>query len=199
MRPPNFDGIHESVAQTDGSTRLVQVLPCSAKGCDCKIEVPVNQSRKPPSVIFNIARRKGWSINENKRDYLCPQHKKETKMATKEAEVRQPSREQRRAIFREIDDCYSGRAYVNGVTDKSIGEKLKVPWAWVAAVREENFGPAGLDPELQAAIAKVGELDAKIKQMETDALAAFEGSVRQIADVAEELKKARAVLVRFAS
>lgn len=199
MRPPNFDGIHESVAQTDGSTRLVQVLPCSAKGCDCKIEVPVNQSRKPPSVIFNIARRKGWSINENKRDYLCPQHKKETKMATKEAEVRQPSREQRRAIFREIDDCYSGRAYVNGVTDKSIGEKLKVPWAWVAAVREENFGPAGLDPELQAAIAKVSELDAKIKQMETDALAAFEGSVRQIADVAEELKKAHALLVRFAS
>ena len=199
MRPPNFDGIQESVTQMDGLTRRVQVLPCSAKGCDCKIEVPVNQSRKPPSVIFNIARRKGWSINENKRDYLCPQHKKETKMTTKEAVTRQPNREQRRAIFREIDDCYSGRAYVNGVTDKSIGEKLKLPWAWVAAIREENFGPAGLDPELQAAIKKVDDLDAKIKQMETDALAAFEGSVRQIADVAEELKKARAVLVRFAS
>lgn len=42
------------------------------------------------------------------------------------------------------------------------------------------------------------DLDAKIKQMETDALAAFEGSVRQIADVAEELKKARAILARFA-
>lgn len=199
MRPPNFDGIQESVAQTDGSTRLVQVLPCSAKGCDCKIEVPVNQSRKPPSVIFNIARRKGWSINENKRDYLCPQHKKETKVTTKEPDVRQPTKEQRRAIFREIDDNYSGRAYVSGVTDKSIGEKLKCPWAWVKDIREENFGPAGLDPELQAAINKVAELETRIAKMETDALAAFEASVRQIGDVAEELKAARALLVRFAS
>ena len=199
MRPAKFDGISEVVLQTEGQTRRAQTISCSEPGCSCKLELPINNDRKPPDVVFNIARRRGWDINPTKRSFRCPDHKREAKVATKEVDVRQPTKEQRRTIFREIDDTYTGRAYVAKVTDKSIGEKLKLPWAWVAAVREENFGPAGLDPELQATISKVEELDAKIKQMETDALAAFEGSVRQIADVAEQLKAARTLLLRFAS
>lgn len=199
MRPAKFDGISEVVLQTEVQTRRAQTISCSEPGCSCKLELPINNDRKPPDVVFNIARRRGWDINPTKRSFRCPDHKREAKVATKEVDVRQPTKEQRRTIFRKIDDAYTGRAYVAGVTDKSIGEKLKLPWAWVAAVREENFGPAGLDPELQATISKVEELDAKIKQMETDALAAFEGSVRQIADVAEQLKAARTLLLRFAS
>lgn len=65
-----------------------------------------------------------------------------------ETAPRQPTKEQRRAIFREIDESYHGSAYVEGYTDKTIAEKLHVPWSWVAAVREENFGPAGPDPEV---------------------------------------------------
>ncbi len=74
-----------------------------------------------------------------------------------------------------------------------------MPWAWVKEIREENFGPAGLDPAIQAAINKVEELEARITKMETDALAAFEGSVRQIGDLTEQLKAVRASLVRFAA
>jgi len=53
------------------------------------------------------------------------------------------SREDNRRIHDAIDaawnvngDCYSGSA-----SDKSLGETLKVPRAWVAAVREQFFGP----------------------------------------------------------
>jgi len=199
MKPVRFDDIAEAVIQTEGRTRRAQILSCSVPGCDCKMEIAINESRKPPDVILNIARRKGWDINEGKRIFRCPEHRKDAKVTTKEADVRQPTREQRRAIFREIDDNYSGRAYVAGVTDKSIGEKLKCPWAWVKDIREENFGPAGLDPDLQAAITKAAELEAKIAKMETEALAAFEGSVRQIGEVAEQLKAVKATLLRFAS
>lgn len=199
MRPAKFDGISEVVLQTEGQTRRAQTISCSEPGCSCKLELPINNDRKPPDVVFNIARRKGWDINEGKRTFRCPQHQKESKVTTKELDARQPTKEQRRAIFREIDDNYSGRAYATGITDKSIGEKLKCPWAWVKDIREENFGPAGLDPELQAAIRRAEELDAKIAKMETDALAAFEASVRQIGDVAEQLKAVKATLLRFAS
>ena len=201
MKPPDYEGITESVQRTGGQTRRVQVVKCSCEGCTAQIEMPVTNERKPPSVIFNIARRKDWSVNEGKREFLCPDHKKGSKMATtpKEPEVRQPTKEQRRLIFREIDENYSGKCYVSGVTDKSIGEKLKMPWAWVKEIREENFGPAGLDPAIQAAINKVEELEGRITKMETDALAAFEGSVRQIGDLTEQLKAVRSSLLRFAA
>ena len=199
MKHSTFNGIRDVTLRVEGSPRRAQEIECCHEGCTATLSIPVNDTRKPPDVIFNMARRKGWDINEGKRSFHCPEHRKEKKVTTKEPEVRQPSKEQRRLIFREIDENYTGRAYVSGVTDKVIGEKLKMPWAWVASVREENFGPAGLDPELQRAITTVDELEARVKQMETEALAAFESSVREIADVAQQLSAVRASLLKLSS
>lgn len=191
-------GLYVRRVQHGPTTRTVRGATCSHPGCEARIEIPEGRAPKPPLVVHAMIAKKGWELGK-KGSYLCPEHKKGCKVTTKESEVRNMTKEQRRVIFREIDENYAGKAYVPGVTDKTIGEKLKMPWAWVSAVREENFGPAGLDPELQRALSTVDELEARIKQMETDALAAFEGSCRQIGDVAKQLADVRASLVKFAS
>ena len=127
MKHSTFDGIREVSNQIEGMKRRCQEVACTHPECEATVSVPVNESRRPASVIFNMARRKGWDINEGKRTFLCPEHRKDKKVTTKEPDVRQPTKEQRRAIFREIDENYAGRCYVPGVTDKTIGEKLKMP------------------------------------------------------------------------
>lgn len=105
MKAPNFEGITETCRQIGGVTRRLQELACTIPGCYGKISLPVAETRKPPNVVFNIARRKGWEINKGKRSFRCPAHKREKTVTTKETDVRQPTKEHRRAIFREIDEA----------------------------------------------------------------------------------------------
>lgn len=74
MKPACYDGIAEAVQHIGGRTRKVQVVHCACPNCVAQIEMPITGSRKPPSAIFNIARRKDWSVNEGKRTFLCPTH-----------------------------------------------------------------------------------------------------------------------------
>ena len=120
-------------------------------------------------------------------------------MATKEAETRAPSLEQRRAIFREIDESYVNKSYVEGVTDKTIGDKLRTPGAWVKTIREENFGPAGLDPAILAAHKALVGLQERVKRMEDEAVASFELATKATASLHNEIEALRSSLIRFAS
>jgi hypothetical protein len=205
MKPAAYPLTYEVVVQDGSITKRMHEFRCSEPGCNARLHIPILAKRRPPEVIIKMAKNKGWEIDVSKKISRCPEHNKENPMSKQTApeearistELRQPTREQRRAIFREIDENYDGRAYVLGASDKSIAEKLKVPWAWVAAIREENFGPPGLDPELQAAIKKIEGLEAKVKQMETDAIRAFEESAKQISVVAEQLKSVRTIIDKF--
>ena len=47
--------VTEKLDQNDGSTRRLQVLSCSASGCDCTKDFPVNGRAKPEDVIYNMA------------------------------------------------------------------------------------------------------------------------------------------------
>lgn len=76
MKPASFQGISEIVVSNHGQTRRAQVLVCSVPGCQCKLELPVNNDRKPPDVVFNIARRKGWHVEDKRRVFRCPGHMK---------------------------------------------------------------------------------------------------------------------------
>ena len=194
-----FNGIEEVVKHEAGSTRRAQVVACTHEGCSSVFEVTVNKDRRPPDVIFNMARRKGWTILESKGTYTCPNHEKEPKVATKEAETRAPSLEQRRAIFREIDESYVNKSYVEGVTDKTIGDKLRTPGAWVKTIREENFGPAGLDPAILAAHKALVGLQERVKRMEDEAVASFELATKATASLHNEIEALRSSLIRFAS
>ena len=114
----------------NGKRQPVQVMKCTRKGCRSRF-----RTSKPttPDAVVHKAREKGWNINLANKTAVCPEHRDESK-------PREMSKDQKRAIWREIDDNYERDRYVPGVTDKSIGEKLKFPWAWVKQVREEDFG-----------------------------------------------------------
>lgn len=74
MKPARFDGIAEVILQAGPQTRRAQEIACSEPGCSCKLKLPINNDRKPPDVVFNIAKRKGWDINAGKRVFRCPDH-----------------------------------------------------------------------------------------------------------------------------
>ena len=74
--------------------------------------------------------------------------------------LRTPTPEQRRVIFRALDEAYDepNKCYVPGFTDQTIADSLKFPRAWITERREADFGPAGADPaiaELRAELANL--------------------------------------------
>ena len=89
--------------------------------------------------------------------------------------VRDMSREDRRIIFAKIDEHYidEKEGYAAPHTDFSIAQNLGVPQAWVALIREENFGPAGSNSEIdklleehQKLCKEVSSLKASLETME---------------------------------
>ena len=57
---------------------------------------------------------------------------------------RQPGFEERRIILAKLNEVYLNErdGYAEGWSDRKVGTDLGVPWAWVAELREANFGPA---------------------------------------------------------
>ncbi|OAS26334.1 hypothetical protein [Methylobacterium platani] len=73
--------------------------------------------------------------------------------------LREMSRDDRRVIFAKLDDVYVDEktGYSAGWTDDKVATDLGVPRAWVATIRDENFGP-GVNEELTKILGEVGEL-----------------------------------------
>lgn len=108
------------------------------------------------------------------------------------------SKDQKRAIWREIDENYERDRYIPGVTDKSIGEKLKFPWAWVKQVREEDFGPAGVDPEIAKLQGQIDDLEKRTAELESNSLKMAE-EAEKLGFLIPELKaQLHALIVRRA-
>lgn len=178
MRPPDYSHIEERRVQQDGTTRCYQFFKCSC--CDATLDYAINGKRKPPDQLAKLARKKGWEIDLKHGRHVCPAHTEEgtmTKTARpSETPPREMTREDKRTIFREIDDSYdaaNGR-YVFDVTDESISKKLNVPRAWVASIREDSFGPAGPDPEIVALRKEAAALAVELDDAETTVLKATE-------------------------
>lgn len=91
------------------------------------------------------------------------------------APIRQPSREQKREIMALLDAAYDIEAqrYRGKDTDKTVAEALGpgVLWGWVAEIREEFFGPAGGNAEMDEIEA---ELRAALKEVEAQIAASRE-------------------------
>lgn len=75
---------------------------------------------------------------------LSVESKQETPAMTDPAD-RQPTRDQKRAIVRMIDDNWdeSARHYNADMTDQKIADTLNVPRKWVSDCRVELFGDSG--------------------------------------------------------
>lgn len=116
-------------------------------------------------------RRQGWALVKNR--LYCPncesarklrEHKQqEPIMAVKSETVvtplRQPTLEQRRQIVEMLVLAYDGQAqrYKGHDTDKTLAEAIGggVMPGWVAEIREQNFGPAGGNEEIEAIRAEI--------------------------------------------
>lgn len=172
----------------NGKRQPVQVLKCTRKGCRSRF-----RTSKPttPDAVVHKAREKGWNINLANKTAVCPEHRDESK-------PREMSKDQKRAIWREIDENYERDRYVPGVTDKSIGEKLKFPWAWVKQVREEDFGPAGVDPEIAKLQTQIDDLEKRTVELENNALKTAEEAEKLNLLIPELKAQLHALLVRRA-
>lgn len=112
----------------------------------------------------------GWQVT--KRAEKCPScaaailaakaEKKGCEM-TKDnvAEIRKPSREQKREIARLLDEVYDTSAgrYVGAETDKTVADTLGggVMSGWVADIREEFYGPDGGNDDLEGLLSDIAD------------------------------------------
>lgn len=84
--------------------------------------------------------------------------------------IRQASREQKRQIIEMLTACYDTKAerYTGSETDVTIAEAIGggCMFGWVAAIREDMFGPDGGNEEHEALATVLSELSAKADTLE---------------------------------
>lgn len=81
-------------------------------------------------------------------------------------EAREPTTQQRLNIRGKLDAVFDDQAgmYLDGYSDQKIGEELKLPWSWVAKIRDAAYGPIRVDPEIVALRAEITGLQAEHKK-----------------------------------
>lgn len=116
-------------------------------------------------------RVEGWIVGTRAEDDRCPDcvRKDERKRALANIRVvptaetapaadppREMSRDEKRLIFGKLNEVFldETRGYDAGWSDKRVAEDLGVPRAWVAAVRDENFGPDNSSDEAHQVVAE---------------------------------------------
>lgn len=107
----------------------------------------------------------------------------------------EPSREDKRVIFTKLNEVYQDETtgYTAGWTDKKVAEDLGVPLAWVASIREDNFGPERSNEEIKAALAEVREWRGKVEGVQ-DAANAIEAEIATVRGAIDGLNKTLAGL-----
>lgn len=150
----------------NANVRTVSTITCV--GCRRTDEF-VHIGAKPNEAVEQYFRNHGWQVGKTARKDVCPtcqmQARKvkpvtkiEEKAAVIAVEPRQMDRDDRRLIFAKIDEVYEKDGYVAPWTDAAAARSLGVPRAWVSQVRDEMFGPAGSNPELDQYLTQVEEL-----------------------------------------
>ena len=153
-----------------------------------------NKSGKPVLDFINegqITKKlqsQGWAVVKNR--LRCPKCEakrkaeqpkpKEAVMAENVTQLRQPTPKQKREIIGLLETAYDDEAkrYRGTDTDLTIAEAIGggVMFGWVAAIREDLFGPEGGNEEMETLKAQMGEwiknADAEAKAMQR-ALDAF--------------------------
>lgn len=109
----------------------------------------------------------GWEVGANSSRHRCPgcavtdEKQGETSMALNitPLPVRQMTREDRRIIFEKLNEVYldEKHGYSDDWTDKKVANDLGVPQAWVAQIRDENFGSIGTNASIDDDLAKISQ------------------------------------------
>lgn len=98
-----------------------------------------------------------------------------------QAAMRPLSPEQRQRIRHALDQHFddSKGVYLDGKSDKVLGEELNLPWRHVTDLREFAYGPLRGDPALDDAGTRIAELSALTKRLE-DQLRKCEEDAKEI-------------------
>lgn len=135
---------------------------------------------------------RGWSIV--KKRLFCPSctaKRKVVTLAQKETPST-PTRQQKREIIDLLKDVYDedNEHYIGGDTDDTVASVLGVPAGWVAEIRDDLFGPAGGNEDIEALRA---DLEAFLSESS--------GQIKRASEVCEHLnaqrEKARGFLDRL--
>lgn len=201
------EAVTERVEIKEGMRRTFQVVHCSEPGCTHTLEFSVVNTLKPVAVLMNYAKQKGWRIFGNKyKNRICPLHqtKKEEPMATqltrpKEARIEpsEAAKVQRRKVFFAIDEAYDKNHYLNGMTDEIIAEKLGVAVTLVRTIREENFNPAGENPEITEMKSLLRTIEGQLKLIEDQYLSQLVKIDKMTKDLTEQINELRTKIETF--
>lgn len=169
----------------------------------------------PGAWVENYFAQKGWHVGRKPADDRCPKcaaearadkralasERKEKAVAaapTAAEPPRQMDFEDRRLIIRKLEEVYvdAKTGYDSGWSDKRVADDLGVPRAWVAELREANFGPARDNEEIRAFlarfdahVAKVREVDERAEAVKADAVQLLQ-ETRALVKVADSIRKA---------
>jgi len=144
----------------DGRTLKGFVITCS----QCFAEAEVKRSNMLADMLFQ---KMGWEVGKNSAHDLCPacvarrDHKEKTPMPAnddaakkiaKPTDVPPMSREERRLIWRAIEERWNEKInrYNVGWSDTQMAQHLGVDLEWVVEVRSTDFGEVGDDPKVDA-------------------------------------------------
>lgn len=167
-----------------------QIL-CSKCGATERIVTNTWGGAMAPEKLASRFRSKGWTVGRKETHDLCPtctakrRGPKEMKIRMEKQALRvvsnnpkeetvsniavivEPprvmSKEDRRLVFAKIEEHYLDKAYEEGWNDKRVASDLGVPVAWVTTMRDENFGPEGLNAEQQILVDEARKLIAKLE------------------------------------
>jgi len=144
----------------------------------------------------------GWKVGDTRRQHLCPdcvekaRRAKEKTMAADTPNLnvvkpaplatvpppREMSREDRRLIFAKLEGVYEDEktGYQKDWTDKRVADDLGCPQAWVAKIRDENFGPHGSNPTIDSELAEARRHIAEARKLGQALLDAADGMERRL-------------------
>lgn len=179
--------------------RRVHRIKCSECPVFQDISANTNNGSRAHDDLLKIWDRGGWHVGRQASQDLCsacqtkhrlarkqPAQPKETapmnasptsiadiarRVASATTEPREMSFEDRRIILSKLQETYVDEkvGYGPGWTDQRIGQDLGIPWAWVSALREANFGPVRDNEEIRQFVeegrAALADYDAAISTL----------------------------------
>lgn len=169
-----------------GPTQAAVEIVCGVCGKSEHAINPSNRKAMPTVWVTNYFAQKGWEVGHKAADDRCPacaatlraerRSKSETKREKTMAGDTAPMAEQPRQmgfqdkpiILAKLVEVYldSENGYDRGWSDKRVAEDLGVPRAWVAELRDQNFGPARDNEEIRDFLARVDAHVAKVADVE---------------------------------
>ena len=156
---------------------------------------------KPSNVAKSILARRWTIIGKQTFCTTCDAARKAPKekpAVTNVEPIRQPTREQKRQIIEMLTACYDTKSerYTGTETDVTIADAIGggCMFGWVAAIRDDMFGPDNGNEEHEALVADLAQWRANADKLAAD----MHGNLREFnesrAKVAELEKRLGAVM-----